>query len=168
MILPIRIWPDVILTQQAEPVSHFGPALARLVEDMFDTMYAAPGRGPAAPQVGISQRLFVMDVTWKEGTRTPRIFINPTIVHVSRRKAQHSEGCLSLPGFTLPVRRPEVVEMTWQDESGTAHHEKLRNMEAVCAQHEFDHLDGVLILDRVSKKTLATVAEPLAALQASE
>ena len=165
MILPIRIWPDPVLLNSAEAVHEFDTQLSEFCADLLETMYAAPGRGLAAPQVGVSRRIFVMDTTWKEGTYTPRIFINPEITPVSDYLLTHDEGCLSLPGFTVPVSRPASVSVRWQDPEGQSHEEVFDGFAAICAQHEFDHLNGILTLDHISEEARAEIADMLSELE---
>lgn len=165
MIRPIRLWPDPVLGEVAEPVIDFDDELRALAEDMLETMYAAPGRGLAGPQVGVLQRLFVMDTTWKEGERTPRVIVNPRLSDPSEELAGHDEGCLSLPGFTLPVDRPAEITLDWQDLDGNWHSERMSRFDAVCVQHEYDHLDGVLTLDRSAPEALDAVREQLDGLK---
>jgi len=133
---------------------------------MLETMYAAPGRGLAAPQVGVSKRLFVMDTTWKEGAKAPRVLINPEIIEVSSDEEINAEGCLSLPDFTVEVKRPSAVTMTWQDIDGQRHIAAFAGFDAICAQHELDHLDGILTIDRIAADARADVAHFLTALKA--
>ncbi|MEO8530459.1 MAG: peptide deformylase [Deltaproteobacteria bacterium] len=166
MILPIRIWPDPVLQKMAEPVSQFNAELAELVQNMFETMYDAPGRGLAAPQIGVSKRLFVMDCTWKDGDKTPRVFINPEILNSDVEMTVNSEGCLSLPEFTVDVERPISVEIKWQDLEGAFHQDALTGFAAICAQHEYDHLDGILTIDRITAPQLEAIADCLANLRA--
>ena len=166
MTLPIRLWPDPVLKTVAEPVTDFGSELARLADEMLATMYDAPGRGLAAPQVGLSKRLFVMDVTWKEGERSPIVMVNPVITWSSKRRSRNAEGCLSLPGFALNVSRPVSIDMEWQDTDGKVQRARLRGMASICAQHEYDHLDGVLTLDRAAKGAVREVGPVLAELEA--
>jgi peptide deformylase len=153
-VLPILIWPDPRLTQVCAAAQ--GDAATRqLAADMLETMYAAPGRGLAAPQVGALVRMFVMDTTWKEGVLAPRIVLNPQILWRSDVQASGPEGCLSIPGLTAEVRRPIAIRMTWQDLEGGAHDEVLTRFDAICAQHEADHLDGILTLDHLSPEARA-------------
>ena len=166
MTLRIRHWPDPVLTTVAEPVSEFGKALAELADEMLATMYDAPGRGLAAPQVGLSKRLFVMDVTWKEGERSPMVLVNPVITWSAKRRSRNAEGCLSLPGFALNVSRPVSIDIEWQDTEGKPFRGRLRGMAAICAQHEYDHLDGILTIDRASKAAVRNVRPALDALEA--
>ena len=134
-----------VLLAEAAPVTQFDDALADLVRDMFETMYAAPGRGLAAPQVGVSQRVFVADTVWKEADPEPMLFVNPQIVAQSDVCFAGEEACLSIPDKSFSVSRPEWVEMAWQDLDGAAQQGRFEGMQAVCICHEFDHLNGVLI-----------------------
>ncbi|WP_147110696.1 peptide deformylase [Tateyamaria sp. syn59] len=145
----ILIWPHPRLEAVCAPVDVITPEVRALAEDMLETMYAAPGRGLAAPQVGALVRLFVMDTTWKEGTRRPVVCINPDVIERSDDRATAEEGCLSIPGVTASVARPTSVRMVWTDLDGIVHEAWLTGFAALCAQHELDHLDGILTLDRV-------------------
>lgn len=143
----IRVVPDPVLRAVCDRVVVFDDALAVLVADMFATMYAAPGRGLAAPQIGVSQRVFVMDATWKTGEPAPLAFVNPVIVDVSDVSVTQPEGCLSIPGDLTEVTRPDAVTLRWQDLDGRAHEQRFDGFAAACIQHEVDHLDGILITD---------------------
>lgn len=147
MALDLRFDGDPVLRAVAAPVVAFDAALAGLVKDMFATMYAAPGRGLAAPQVGVSQRVFVIDTTWKDAAPSPQAFINPRIVGQSDARATGSEACLSIPGRAFAVARPTWVDLAWQDLDGQPQQARFDGVAAVCICHEFDHLDGVLITD---------------------
>lgn len=149
-VLPIRRWPHPDLSQTcaaAEP----GSRAEALAQDMLDTMYDAPGRGLAAPQIGVLTRLFVMDVTWKEGTPTPQVFLNPQITWRAEEMVDREEGCLSIPGLLVTVTRPAEIDVTWQDATGAPHSGRFSGFAAACIQHEMDHLDGVVTLDRISE-----------------
>ncbi len=148
-VLPIVTWPDARLTQVCAPVERVDDALRALADDMLETMYAAPGRGLAAPQVGRLVRLFVMDPTWKDGTPAPVVMVNPEIVARSDEHGAMEEGCLSIPGAPATVVRPLSVTMRWTDLGGAEASAELSGFAARCAQHELDHLNGVLILDRI-------------------
>ncbi len=134
-----------MLLATAAPVTKFDDALSHLVRDMFETMYAAPGRGLAAPQVGISQRVFVVDTEWKEADPEPMLFVNPRIAGQAKAQMDGEEACLSIPDKHFRVSRPAWVEMIWQDLDGTVQQGKFDGTQAVCVCHEFDHLNGVLI-----------------------
>lgn len=158
-VLPILRWPDARLTTRCEPVSG---DVAELAADMLDTMYAAPGRGLAAPQVGVLLRLFVMDTTWKEGRRDPQVCVNPEILWRSEDMATGPEGCLSLLGVTTHVARAREIDLRWSDLSGQQQTARLTGFAAVCAQHEMDHLDGILTLDRLSPEVRRAAEAALA------
>jgi len=156
-VRPILTWPDDRLTAMCAPVSKADDAVRTLVADMLDTMYAAPGRGLAASQVGVLSRVFVMDPTWKDGTPSPVVCINPEIIAQGDQIATASEGCLSIPGVEVPVDRPTTVRMVWTDLDGHVHDEELSGFAALCAQHELDHLNGVVTLDRVDQSQRAGI-----------
>ncbi|MBQ1202421.1 MAG: peptide deformylase [Loktanella sp.] len=147
MALDLRLNGDPVLRMVADAVVDFDDALADLIKDMFAVMYAAPGRGLAAPQVGVSQRLFVIDTTWKEAAPTPQAFINPQIVAQSGETVTGTEGCLSIPGRAFAVARPAWIELHWQEQDGAQQQGRFHGVEAVCICHECDHLNGVLITD---------------------
>ena len=149
-ILPILKWPDPRLALPCAPVED-PAALEALVPDMIETMYDAPGRGLAAPQVGVMQRFFVMDAGWKEGDMTPLVCINPAILSASDEQAVATEGCLSVPGVTAEVTRPAEITLAFTDLTGAAQQLTLTGAEATIAQHEYDHLDGVLHFDRLDR-----------------
>lgn len=162
MLLPILRWPDPRLLLPCAPAV-LDDDLRALAADMLETMYAAPGRGLAAPQVGRLVRMFVMDVTWKEGVLTPQVFVNPEVVELSAARVTGPEGCLSIPGPVTEVERAEAVRMRWTDLDGQLHEAELTGFAAICAQHEYDHLDGILTLDRLAPDARAKAeAEVLA------
>ena len=154
-LLPILTIPDVRLTTRCQPVGAVDDALRQLADDMLQTMYAAPGRGLAAPQIGVLSRLFVMDVTWKEGVPSPVVMVNPDLIFMSENRATGPEACLSIPGLVAQVSRASEIRMVWTDLEGALHDEVLTGMAAICAQHEYDHLDGVLTLDRLTPEERA-------------
>jgi len=145
--LTILEYQDPRLRTRAEPVTVFDPALQQLIEDMFETMYAAPGIGLAATQVNVHRRLIVIDVS-KEANQ-PQVFINPEIL--SREGlGKVEEGCLSVPGIFDDIERAEKIRIRALDRSGVAYERDLEGMLAVCLQHEMDHLDGRLFVDYLS------------------
>ncbi len=148
-VLPILRWPDPRLAVVCDPVGPVTDDIRALAADMLVTMYAAPGRGLAAPQVGRLQRLFVMDAHWKEGARTPVVMIDPEIVAVSDEVVTMDEGCLSIPGITTRVERPAGVQVRWTDLEGVRQGADLEGVEARVVLHEYDHLDGLVTLDRL-------------------
>lgn len=147
-VLEILRWPDPLLARVCAPVSDVR-SVAGLVADMFDTMYDAPGRGLAAPQVGVLARVFVMDIGWKTGDKTPLVCINPVILSASDIRAEGEEGCLSIPGVTAVVTRPDAVTLAYDDLDNVRHKRAMTGPEARCAQHELDHLDGLVTFDRL-------------------
>jgi peptide deformylase len=149
-LLDIRKYPDEVLTRKAEPVDSVDDSLRRLAEDMLETMYAAPGLGLAAPQVGVSKRLIVADVGNKEGETTdPVVLFNPEIIE-AEGTIEFEEGCLSLPEFTVLVTRAERVVVRGLDREGIEVEIEAEGIMAIVLQHEIDHLEGILLLDRAS------------------
>ena len=145
--LQLRVLPDPVLRTVCTRVTVFDAMLAALVKDMFAVMYAASGRGLAAPQVGISKRIFVMDETWKDGPPEPQVFVNPEIVMCSNFAAVMVERCLSIPDKFSRVARPAEIRLCWQNLDGALHADKFTDFSAACVQHERDHLDGILCTD---------------------
>ncbi|SLN44698.1 peptide deformylase [Roseisalinus antarcticus] len=160
-LLKILHWPDPRLSRVCDDIRDVA-GVRGLAADMLETMYDAPGRGLAAPQVGAMVRLFVMDVTWKEAKPAPRVMINPTVLSSDGVRVVAEEGCLSIPGVLAPVERPEAVRMRWTDLDGRACDEVLEGAAARCAQHELDHLDGIVTLDRLSPEARAAAIGDLA------
>lgn len=149
-VLPILRWPDARLATRCAEIAEVTADLRQLVADLLETMYAAPGRGLAAPQVGALQRVFVMDTTWKDGPPSPRICLNPDILWMSQDRVSGPEGCLSIPGVVMEVSRARAIHMRWQGLDGALHEDRLVGFDAICAQHEFDHLDGIVGFHRLS------------------
>ena len=166
-IRPIFETPDAVLRQISKPVATFDADLKTLVADMFETMYAAPGIGLAAVQVGTPIRLLVIDLQEPEEeggdpVRDPRVFINPEILWHSDEEVPYTEGCLSVPEQYAEVMRPDRIRATWRDVDGNAHEEEIDGLLAVCLQHEMDHLDGVLFIDHLSRLKRDMVLKKLA------
>ncbi|HEY7663854.1 MAG TPA: peptide deformylase [Xanthobacteraceae bacterium] len=147
----ILIIPDKRLRQVSEPVKKIDAATRQLVEDMFETMYDAPGIGLAAIQVGTPKRVVTMDIAKKDEPKKPQVYINPEILWRSEEKATHEEGCLSIPEFYGDVERPAQVKVKYLDLEGKAHEIEASGLLATCLQHEIDHLNGVLFIDHLSK-----------------
>lgn len=147
----VLLWPDPRLAQVCAPVA--APD-AQLTEDLFDTMYAAKGRGLAAPQIGVLRRVFVVDVSWKEGARDPRVFVNPVVQSRGEDMQRMEEQCLSIPDLPMAVTRPEGVTLTWETSKGPQT-EAFTGILARCIQHELDHLDGRVIFDHQSPEDRA-------------
>ena len=154
MTLTIRRWPDPVLRQVAAPASGDDARLS-LARQMVAAMYQAQGRGLAAPQVGVLSRVFVMDATWKTGTPTPETFFNPEILWQSAETVPSTEGCLSIPGITADVTRAAEIILRWQMPDGSVSAQKLTGFRAICAQHEIDHLNGIVTLDHLSPEARA-------------
>ncbi len=155
-ILPIIEAPDARLRTISKPLAEVTDATRALIADMFETMYAAPGIGLAAIQIGVPDRLLVIDLQEEEDAdekpiRTPRVFINPEILETSEETGFYNEGCLSVPEQYADVERPLRVKARWLDERGAAHEAEIDGMLATCLQHEMDHLEGVLFVDHLSK-----------------
>jgi peptide deformylase len=146
-LLNILHFPDPRLRTVAKPVVDFDDNLRRLVSDMFETMYEAPGIGLAATQVDHHIRLLVMDVS--DGRNNPRCLINPRIIAADGDE-EMDEGCLSVPGYYESVRRAEYIRVSAQDENGDNYEFEAEGLEAVCIQHEMDHLEGKLFVDYLS------------------
>ena len=143
--------PSRKLRQKSEPVGKLTDDIRGLVDDMFETMYDAPGIGLAAIQVGVAKRIVTMDLAKKEGETNPRVFVNPEIVWSSDDKSTYEEGCLSIPDVHEDVERPARVKVKFLDLDGTPHEEEADGLYATCIQHEIDHLNGVLFIDHISK-----------------
>ena len=147
----ILILPDKRLRLVSEPVKKITAELRTLVDEMFETMYAAPGIGLAAIQVGVPQRIVTMDIAKREGETDPQVFINPEITWTSDEPSTYEEGCLSIPEIHEDVERPAKVRFKYLDLDGKAHEAEADGLFATCIQHEVDHLNGVLFIDHISK-----------------
>ena len=155
-ILPIVEVPDPRLRQISQPVERVDDDLRKLIDDMFETMYAAPGIGLAAIQVGVPKRVLVIDLQEPEEeggepVRRPLVFINPEILENSDREVPYQEGCLSVPDQYADVERPDRIRARWLDYDGVEHEEEITGLLAVCLQHEMDHLNGILFIDHLSR-----------------
>ncbi len=147
-LLAIRLYPDPVLRVECAPVREFGPDLNRLVRDMIDTMHDAPGVGLAAPQVGVELRVAVVDATAGVDPEAVRVLVNPEILD-SAGVDTDTEGCLSIPDFTDRVTRPAAVRVAALDLDGNRREFEAEGLEARAIQHELDHLDGILFVDRL-------------------
>lgn len=152
---PVRLWPDPVLKKTCERIDLDDPTLPGLIHDLLDTMYAANGRGLAAPQIGVLKKVFVVDVSWKEGVRDPRIFINPRAVVATGDDITIDEQCLSIPDLPMPVTRGERVQLGFDTPDGSYVFATYEGNLARCIQHEFDHLNGTVIFDHQSPETRA-------------
>jgi peptide deformylase len=145
---PILIHPDPRLKKVCEPVTDLSDDLRQLADDMLETMYDAPGIGLAAPQVGVTRRLIVLDCVKDEGEEPrPLVMFNPEVVASSDETNTYEEGCLSIPDQYAEVTRPKVVDVRWIDRDGNEQNETFDGLWATCVQHEIDHLNGKLFID---------------------
>jgi peptide deformylase len=147
----ILILPDPRLRLVSDPVKMINAETRKLVEDMFETMYAAPGIGLAAIQVGVPVRVVTLDLAKKDEPAQRQVFINPEITWRSEEKGSYEEGCLSIPDYYEEVERPARVKVTYLDLGGSAREVEADGLLATCLQHEIDHLNGVLFIDHISK-----------------
>jgi peptide deformylase len=150
-IRDILVIPDKQLRLVSKKVEAIDDSIRKLVEDMFETMYDAPGIGLAAIQIGEPLRVVTMDLAKKDEEKAPRVFINPEITWSSEEKKVHEEGCLSIPEYYEEVERPAQVKVKYLDLEGREHEETADGLFATCIQHEIDHLNGVLFIDHLSK-----------------
>ena len=147
-VLEILEFPDSRLRTKAKPVKQVTDRIRSLIDDMFETMYAAPGIGLAASQINVHERFLVIDVS--EDKSDPLVFINPEITVLDPELGEYDEGCLSIPGFYETVCRPRRISVTALDREGASFTRELDGLLAICLQHEIDHLDGKLFVDYIS------------------
>ncbi len=147
-LLDILEFPDPRLRKVAKPVTEVTDSTRQLIDDMFETMYAAPGIGLAATQVNVHERILVIDVS--ENGDDPQVFINPEIEVLDPNLGEYDEGCLSVPGFYETVQRPQRIRVTSMGRDGETTTRELDGLLAICLQHEIDHLDGKLFIDYIS------------------
>ena len=175
MLMTIHTYGDPVLRKKTEHITDFNDELKKFVEDMFETMYAAEGIGLAAPQVGKSIRVFVIDIKPYDENEGKRVYINPEILEFGEEKSSWEEGCLSIPTVHEEVIRPKGVRIKYQTLDGETHEEWIDTFLARVIQHEFDHLEGVLFTDRLSslkrsllKKTLKKISDGEIEVEMSE
>ncbi len=149
-LLPIITAPDPRLKQVAKPVERVDDEVRQLMDDMLETMHAAPGIGLAAPQVGVLKRVIVVDVAREDEEPRPYRMANPELVWVSDEDATYEEGCLSLPEHYADVVRPAAIKVRYLDEENEIRELDADGLLATCIQHEMDHLDGILFVDHIS------------------
>jgi peptide deformylase len=147
----ILVVPNPVLKQESLPVERVDDDLRALMDDMLETMYAAPGIGLAAIQIGVAKRVIVMDLAREGEDRQPRYFVNPEITWASEETAPYEEGCLSVPEYYDEVQRPARVKLRYLNYQGEQVEEEADGLYAVCIQHEMDHLNGVLFIDHLSR-----------------
>ena len=148
-VIEIKKYPAPVLKKKTAPVTSFDENLQNLIDDMVETMYAAPGVGLAAPQVGVSKRLAVIDIGSRDEKYPLIVLVNPHIVS-SEGEIEFEEGCLSIPEYTAKVRRSEKLVVRAQDRQGSKVEIEAGGLLAIALQHEIDHLDGLLLIDRIS------------------
>jgi peptide deformylase len=148
--LDIIIAPDPRLKLKCKPVAKVDAKVARLMDDMLATMYAAPGIGLAAPQVGVTQRIIVLDVAREDEKPAPLKMANPELVWVSDEDVTYNEGCLSLPEHYADVARPKAIRVRYLDHQNEIRELAAEGLLATCIQHEMDHLDGILFVDHIT------------------
>ncbi len=149
-ILPIIIAPDPRLKQVCAPVARVDDEIRALIDNLLESMYQAPGVGLAAPQVGVSKRILVLDVARDEMPPQPLRLINPELLWASDEKVAYEEGCLSLPEYYAEVERPAAIRIRHLDTHGTVQELSAEGLLATCIQHEMDHLEGILFVDHLS------------------
>ncbi len=167
-VLPIILAPDPVLKRVCVAVERVDDEVRRLMDDMLETMYAAPGVGLAAPQVGALRRVIVVDISDPEGARAPLLMADPEIIEASKEASPREEGCLSFPEHYADVRRPDRVRVRYID-----HENEIREIEAdgllsTCVQHERDHLDGVLFVDHISMIKRGIILRKMTKLKKAE
>jgi len=143
--------PDKRLRLVSEPIKRIDDGIRKLADDMFDTMYKAPGIGLAAIQIAVPKRLIILDLSKKEDDHKPLVFINPEVIWTSEENSKYEEGCLSIPEYYEEVERPAKVKVKYLDLDGKAHETEAKGLLATCLQHEIDHINGVLFIDHLSR-----------------
>ena len=153
--------PNKVLREKSLKVESVDKDLQNLMDDMLETMYAAPGIGLAAIQVGIPKRIIVLDISYKEGKKNPMYFVNPEIIEKSDKNSTYEEGCLSVPGQFAEIDRPDKCHIKYLDYFGQHKEMKAEGMLATCIQHEMDHLEGILFIDYLSKLKKSMIVKKL-------
>jgi len=153
--------PNKILREKSLPVDKVDNDVQKLMNDMLETMYAAPGIGLAAIQVGVPKRIIVLDIDYKEGKKNPLFFVNPEIIEKSETNTTYEEGCLSVPGQFAEIDRPDKCHIRYLDYYGQEKEINAEGMLATCVQHEMDHLEGILFIDYLSKLKKSIIIKKL-------
>jgi peptide deformylase len=153
--------PNKILREVSKPVEKVGDEERRLMDDMLETMYAAPGIGLAAIQIGIPKRIIVMDISRDQDKKEPMYFVNPVIKNKNIQKATYEEGCLSVPDQFAEIERPNACEVEYLDYNGKKQSLEADGLLATCIQHEMDHLEGILFIDYLSKLKKSMILKKL-------
>tara|TARA_B100000029_G_C17404625_1_gene898356 strand:- start:284 stop:808 length:525 start_codon:yes stop_codon:yes gene_type:complete len=157
----ILIEPNKILRKKSLPVKSVSKEIQDLMDDMLETMYAAPGIGLAAIQVGVPKRVIVMDITRDNEPKKPMYFVNPEIISSSNNNSTYEEGCLSVPGQFAEIERPDKCHIRYLDYHGKKRELKTEGLLATCIQHEMDHLQGILFIDYLSKLKKTMIVKKL-------
>ena len=157
--------PNKLLRQISKPVQKVSDEERVLMNDMLDTMYAAPGIGLAAIQIGVPKRIIVMDISRDENKKEPRYFVNPIIKNKNEEKAKYEEGCLSVPDQFAEIERPNTCEVEYLDYNGEKKLLKADGLLATCIQHEMDHLEGILFIDYLSKLKKSMIIKKLSKIK---
>jgi len=163
----ILIEPNKLLRQVSKSVEKVGDEERTLMNDMLDTMYAAPGIGLAAIQIGVPKRIIVMDISRDENKKEPMYFVNPIIKNKNEEKAKYEEGCLSVPDQFAEIERPNTCEVEYLDYDGKTQLLKADGLLATCIQHEMDHLEGILFIDYLSKLKKSMIIKKLSKIKVS-
>ena len=153
--------PNKLLREISKSVEKVGEEEKKLMDDMLETMYAAPGIGLAAIQIGVSKRIIVMDISRDENKKEPRYFVNPVIKNKNLDKSTYEEGCLSVPNQFAEIERPNKCEVEYLDYEGKKQLLKAEGLLATCIQHEIDHLEGILFIDYLSKLKKSMIVKKL-------
>ena len=166
-VKPILTEPNKLLRQISKLVENVGDEERRLMDDMLDTMYAAPGIGLAAIQIGVPKRIIVMDISKEEGKKEPRYFVNPVIKNKDSINVTYEEGCLSVPDQFAEIDRPSKCEVEYLDYNGKKQLLKTDGLLATCIQHEMDHLEGILFIDYLSKLKKSMIIKKLSKIKSN-
>ena len=153
--------PNKILREKSLYVDKVDEDLQKIMNDMLETMYAAPGIGLAAIQIGIPKRVIVLDISQKDGPKNPMFFVNPEIIEKSKNNSTYEEGCLSVPGQFAEIDRPDRCYIKYLDYHGEKKEIKAEGMLSTCVQHEMDHLEGILFIDYLSKLKKTMIVKKL-------
>ena len=153
--------PNQILRQVSKPVEKVGEEEKKLMDDMLETMYAANGIGLAAVQIGVPQRIIVMDISKDENKKEPRYFVNPVIINKDTENLTYEEGCLSVPNQFAEISRPDTCKLKFLDYDGNEKIIETKGLLATCIQHEMDHLEGILFIDYLSKLKKSLIIKKL-------
>jgi peptide deformylase len=167
-LLSVRVYGDAMLRMKALPVRNFDEKLQKLVRDMTHTMYQRDGVGLAANQIGHNQRLFVIDMDYSKDNSKPNpvVLINP-IIKAGEGEYEIEEGCLSVPGIYAKVKRFDKISYSYFDKEGNEHNEEAEGYKAVVIQHEYDHLNGILFIDKISKLSLLKIKRKLKLIEST-